>query len=214
VAAVGALEADLREVRLNHDGSSPTRDVRLGLCGIAAVVFPLLYVASDAMELVAGGLYPAQLWVTYVAEAGVPFFMMGLDAYQQPRAGLLGLSGALAYGAAFVGFSATVLYPLVTGVTNADRVFAAFGAIYTVHAVLALVGGSLFGLAVVRARVYPRWTGIALIAGLVISVALVASGQPEAVQTLGTAIRCLAFARMGLACLDGTVSGARSRTRV
>jgi hypothetical protein len=185
------------------EDAHPARSGYRPLIGAAAVLFPLLYVLSDVLELMAGGLYPAQLWVTYVAEAGVPFFVLGLDAYQQPRAGLLGLLGAVAYGASFVGFSATVLYPLVTGVRDADQVFAAFGPIYTAHAVLALLGGGMFGAAVLRARVYPRWTGAAVIAGLIFSLVLIAFSLPEAIQTAGTALRCAGFAGMGITCLRG-----------
>lgn len=165
------------------------------------MVFPALYVLSDAMELAAGGLYTAQLWVTYLAEAAVPFFMLGLDAHQQPRAGLLGLLGAVAYGASFVGFSATVLYPLVSGMRDADQVFAAFGPIYTAHAILALVGGLMFGASVLRARVFPAWTGVAVIAGLLLSLALIALELPEAIQTAGTALRSAGFMGMGITCL-------------
>lgn len=191
-----ALKPGQEEIPLN-----PTqRPLRL-LIGLAAIVFPALYVASDIMELLGGGLFTAQLWVTYLGEAGVPFFVLGLDAYQQPRSGLLGLLGAVAYGASFVGFSATVLYPLVTGLRDADQVFAAFGSIYTAHAVLALVGGVMFGAAVIRSRVYPMWTGIAIIAGLLLSLLLIAFELPEAVQTSGTALRNVGFVGMGITCL-------------
>ena len=74
------------------------------------------------MELASGRLYTAQLVVTYLAEASIPFFVLGLNSVQQPRAGWVGLLGAVMYGAAFVGFSATVLYPLVTGTRDADAV--------------------------------------------------------------------------------------------
>jgi hypothetical protein len=38
------------------------------------------------------------------------------------------------YSLTFVGFSATVLYPLATGTRDADTVFDDFGVIYTIHA--------------------------------------------------------------------------------
>jgi len=169
--------------------------------GLAAIFFPALYVVSDLMELVAGRLYTAQLIVTYLAEAAIPFFVLGLHAVQQRRGGWMSLTGAVLYGLAFVGFSATVLYPLVTGDRDPDDVFEAFGAIYDVNAGLAFVGGTIFGVAVVRAQVFPRWTGFALIGGLLLTAALVAAGFPEGVQTIGTAIRSVAFAGMGAACL-------------
>jgi hypothetical protein len=104
-----------------------------------------------------------------------------------------------------------VLYPLVTGTRDADTVFDDFGVIYTIHAGLALVGGLLFGASVFRARVFPGWTGLALIVGLLVTALLAVIGLPEGVQTVGTAIRSIAFAGMGVACL-GLGSGRTVQT--
>jgi hypothetical protein len=171
------------------------------LIGVAAIAFSGLYVVSDLMELAAGGLYTGQLIVTYLAEASIPFFVLGLHSVQQPRGGWASLVGALMYGVAFVGFSATVLYPLVTGTRDADAVLDDFGAIYGVNAALAFVGGLLFGASVLRARTFPRWTGLALIVGLLLTALLAVLGLPESVQTVGTALRSAGFAGMGVACL-------------
>lgn len=176
------------------------RDLRL-LVGAAAIVFSALYVLSDLMELAAGELFTAQLWVTYVAEAAIPFYLVGLNAVQQPQGGWMSLIGSVLYGVAFVGFSATVLYPLVIGDRDPDAVFEDFGAIYDAHSGLALLGGTLFGISVIRAEVFPRWTGVALLAGLLLTAVLVVAGAAEGVQTAGTATRSLAFAGMGAWCL-------------
>jgi hypothetical protein len=100
----------------------------------------------------------------------------------------------------FVGFSATVLYPLVTGTRDADVVFEEFGVVYDLNAGLALAGGLLFGASVWRAGAFPGWTGSALIVGLVLTAVLALLGLPEGVQTVGAAVRSAAFAGMG-ACL-------------
>lgn len=179
--------------------------------GLAAIIFSALYVISDLMELANGGLFTAQLIVTYLAEASIPFFILGLNAVQQTARGLGEPGGGVVYGVAFVGFSATVLYPLVTGSRDADEVFEAFGTIYGVNAGLALVGGLLFGVSVVRARVFPPWTGGGLIAGLLLTAVLATIGLPEGAQTAGTAIRSAAFAEMGFACLGrGEPSGGQT----
>ena len=171
------------------------------LVGLGAIASSTLYVVSDVMELAAGNLFTAQLVVTYLAEASIPFFVLGLNGLQQPRGGWASLAGALMYGFAFVGLSATVLYPMVTGVRDADVVFDAFGALYDLHAGLALMGGLVFGASVLRARVFPPWTGVALVAGLLVTAGLTVAGLPEEVQTVGTAVRSVAFAGMGAACL-------------
>ena len=172
------------------------------LIGFAAILFSGLYVVPDLMELAAGRVYTGRLIVTYLAEASIPFFVLGLHSLQQQRGGWLSLVGALMYGVAFVGFSATVLYPLVTGTRDADAVVDAFGAIYDVNAALVFAGGLLFAASVLRARVFPRWPALALTAGLLITALLAGLGLREEVQTVGTAVRSLAFAGMGAACLS------------
>lgn len=174
---------------------------QLTAIGVLAIASSSLYILSDVMELANGGdLYTAQLVVTYLGEATIPLFIVGLHFAQRPQAGWMSLAGAAMYAVAFVGFSATVLYPLVTGDRDPDRVFEDFGGIYDAHAALAFAGGLLFGAAVLKARVFPRWTGWALIGGLLLTAVLVAAGAPEGIQTSGTAVRGAAFIGMGAAC--------------
>jgi hypothetical protein len=182
------------------DEPTGERDRRL-VVGFAAIIFATLYVVSDVMELAAGRLYTGQLIVTYLAEAAIPFYVLGLNSLQQPQGGWSSLVGAVLYGVAFVGFSATVLYPLVTGTRDADDVFDEFGAIYTVNAGLALTGGLLFAASVLKAQVFPSWTAWTLGARLLLTAVLAGLGLPEGVQTVGTAVRSAAFAGMGAASL-------------
>jgi hypothetical protein len=63
-----------------------TSELRV-LIGLSAIAFSALYVLSDLMELAAGNLYTGQLIVTYVAEASIPFWVLGLNSVQQPRGG-------------------------------------------------------------------------------------------------------------------------------
>ena len=79
---------------------------------------------------------------------------------------------------------------------------------------LRLGGGLAFGLAVVRAGVLPRWTGVCLMAGVVLVVA--ASGLPDIARTVAAAVPDTAFIGMGLALLSGRMKpGARqARTAV
>jgi hypothetical protein len=78
----------------------------------------------------------------------------------------------------------------------------------TIHGAVMVLAGLGFGVAVIRATVLPRWTGIALMAGVV----LVSLSQtlPEGPQVLAAAIRDLGFAGMGAALLRAhAVSGHR-----
>jgi hypothetical protein len=56
-----------------------------------------------------------------------------------------------------------------------------------------------FGVAVIRAKVLPRWTGSALMIGVVLVV--LTQTLPEGAQVLAAAFRDLGFAGMGAALL-------------
>jgi hypothetical protein len=187
-----SLTADLRSARI------PLAHA----IGVAAVGFSALYFVSDVLELIHGGFSTPQLALTYVAEATIPLFILGLYAVQRPRIGKLGLLGAVGYAYAYIFFTGTVLLALVDRSPDWDALVGDLGPWVAVHGLLMVLAGSAFGMAVVRAGVLPRWTGVLLLIGVVL-VAL-ASPLPAPVQTLSAGVRDLAFAGMGLSLLTRT----------
>jgi hypothetical protein len=167
--------------------------------GVAAVVFSGLYFASDVLELLHGGFSTPQLVLTYLAEAALPLFVIGLYAVQRPHIATLGLLGAVGYAYAYVFFTGTVLLALVDQSPNWDALAEDLGPWVTVHGLLMVLAGSCFGVAVIKARVLPRWTGVLLLVGVVL-VAL-STPLPQAAQMLSAGVRDLAFAGMGLSLL-------------
>jgi hypothetical protein len=167
--------------------------------GVAAVVFSGLYFVSDVLELLHDGFSTPQLVLTYIAEAAIPLFVLGLYAVQRPHIGTLGLFGAVGYAYAYVFFTGTVLLALVSRSPDWDALVGDLEPWVTVHGLLMVLAGSAFGVAVVRAGVLPRWTGVLLLIGLIL-VAL-ASPLPGAAETLCAGVRDLAFAGMGLSLL-------------
>ncbi len=167
--------------------------------GLAAVLFSGLYLISDLVELTQGGFSTVQLALTLAAEAAIPLFVLGLYAVQRPRIGALGLGAAVAYAYTFVFFTGTVWFALVKGTSNWDELVDQLGIWMTIHGVLMVISGLAFGLAVVRAGVLPRWTGLTLMAGVVLIA--VSSGLPDAAQTASAGVRDLAFAGMGASWL-------------
>lgn len=69
----------------------------------------------------------------------------------------------------------------------------------SLHGAIMLLAGLGFGYAVARARILPRWTGVALGAGVVLVVAT--QGMSEGAQLLAAGLRDLGFAGMGAALL-------------
>jgi hypothetical protein len=83
----------------------------------------------------------------------------------------------------------------------------------TVHGLLMVVAGTAFGVAVIRADVLPRWTGVTLIVGVLLVAA--SSGLADVAQTLSAGVRDLAFAGMGFSLLTtARATAERSRDRV
>jgi hypothetical protein len=195
----------------SSDGDTDSRDVTLArphtrmalplLIGLAAVVFSAVYVISDLIEVAQGDFSTFRLSLTFVAEAAIPLFVIGLYAVQRPRIGRLGLFGATAFAYSYVFFTGTVLYALIAGTQNYHALTKVFGPWMTVHGLIMLVGGLAFGLAVVRAKVLPRWTGVCLMVGVVLVAA--ASGLPNIARTLAEAVLAGAFSGMGFTLVSG-----------
>ena len=171
----------------------------VSLVGVAAVVFSALYLLSDVIELVQGGFSTAQLVLTYISEAAIPLFVIGIYAAQRPNIGRLGLLGAVGYAYTFVFFTSTVVFALVERTSDWNALKNQMGAWIAVHSVLMVVTGLVFGYAIVRAGVLPRWTGALLMLGMLSMV--VATAFPDVVQTGAAALRDVAFAGMGAALL-------------
>lgn len=173
-------------------------DLRL-LVGLAAAGFSALYVISDLIEVAQGGFSTFRLVLTYLAEAAIPLFVLGLYAVQRPRIGRLGLFGAVAYAYSYVFFTATVVYALAAGTPNWQALGKVFGPWMTVHGLIMVAGGLAFGLATLRAGVFPRWTGLCLMAGVVLVAA--AAGLPNLARAAAEAFPAAAFTGMGLVLL-------------
>jgi hypothetical protein len=167
--------------------------------GVLAVVSSVVYFLSDAVEVAQGGFSTWQLWLTLLAEAAVPVFVIGLARWQQPQLSRTGAIAAYAYAYTFLFFTGTVVRALVRGTADYTTLSEELGASMLVHGVVMTVAGVGFGYAVLRARVLPAWTAVAVMAG----VALVAltQGLPAPVTLLAAGVRDLGFAGMGLALL-------------
>jgi len=146
-----------------------------------------------------GGFSTGQLWLTLVTEATVPIFVIGLWLAQGARIGRLGTVSAIAYAYSFVFFTGTVVYALVKGTRDFEQLGAALSPWMTIHGAVMVIAGVGFGFAVGRARILPRWTGMALALGVLLVPVLM--GFADTVGLVGVGIRDLAFAGMGAALL-------------
>ena len=169
------------------------------LAGVAAVVFPLVYFASELVEVAQGNFTTGRLVLTYLGEAGIVFAVLGLYAVQRPAIGRLGLYGALAYAYSSVFFASTVVYALAAGSKNWAAITHEFGGWFTLHGAIMVIGGLAFGLAIIQAAALPRWTAACLMAGVVLVAA--AAGMSTAVRAGAAALPQAAFVGMGVMVL-------------
>jgi hypothetical protein len=167
--------------------------------GAAALAFSVAYFVSDLIEALQGGFSTGQLWLTLLAEAAIPVFVIGLWLVQEPRIGRLGAWAAGAYGLAYVFFTWTVAYALYHGVPDYDTLSDELGIWMFLGGAVMVIAGLGFGWASIRAAVLPRWAAVSLMAGVVLVAAT--QGSPDGVQLLAAAIRDLGFAGMGAALL-------------
>lgn len=167
--------------------------------GFAAIAGSTLYFVTDLIEVAQGGFSTGQLWLTLLAEAAIPVFVIGLYLAQRPEIGRLGQLGAYAYAYAFVFFCGTVVYALVNDTSDYAALSDDLGAPMLLHGAIMVVAGMSFGWAVASAGVLPRWTGFTLMAGVVLVAAT--QGAPEATQLVAAGVRDVAFAGMGAALL-------------
>jgi hypothetical protein len=171
------------------------------LIGGAAVAAPALHVVTDIIEWTQQGFSALQLWLNYVAFLPMPVVLVGLYAVHQRAMSVLGLLGALLYGAAFVYFAHTTLYALAEGIPNYAALWARLGPVYTSHGAVMVVGGVLFGWAVLRADKFPRWTALVFLAGIALNLVLALLAAPEILQTIGSVARNCGLIGMGYATL-------------
>ncbi|MVU82825.1 hypothetical protein GPX89_37025 [Nocardia sp. ET3-3] len=192
---------------MHIDGDGTTTEAGTGLriaVGVAAIGFTAIYFVSDLIEVGQGDFSTFRLVLTYIGEAGIPFFLLGLYAVQRGRIGVVGFFGALAYAYAYVFFTSTVVYALIARTRNWAALTEAFGVWMTIHGAILVLGGLCFGWGVMRAQVLPRWTGACLMIGVVLVAA--ASGQSNIVRTAAAAVPALAFTGMGVAALRALVT--------
>ncbi len=95
----------------------------------------------------------------------------------------------------------TTLYAKVAKTANYSTLLEELGSIYTFYGGLMVTGGILFGIAVIIARVLPRWTGWLLILGVSLNLIFRLLTFPALTQIVGSIVRNIAFIGMGIAIL-------------
>lgn len=164
--------------------------------GVASVIGDLLSLGVDLESAESAATAP-YFFVFLLYLLGTVLLLLGLVgiyASQSEAAGILGLVGFLA---AFTGtalVSGTIWFELFItpslAVEAPELAEAELGlAGFALSFLLAIIGWLLFGVATLRAHVYPRWAAVLLIVGAIVSFAPV----PLAGAVLSVAVVSLGF---------------------
>lgn len=171
------------------------------IIAVTTITAPTLHLISDVFEWSGSGFSRAQLLINYAGFLPIPFLMLGLYAVQRPKAGWLGLTGALLYGIAFVYFAHTTLLSLEMSLPNYEVLWQRLGSVYTFHGGLMVVGGLAFGFSALKAGVLSRTGIILFIFGTLLNLLLALAPLPDIFQITGSAIRNLGLIVIGLGLL-------------
>jgi len=169
--------------------------------GIAALVAPALHSLTDVMEWHHGGFSTTQLWLNYIAFLPMPWLLLGLYSVHVPRPDVVGLIGALLYGAAFTYFAHTTLYALTEQAPTYEALWSRLGTLYTVHGALMVFGGLMFAWSALRVGWLPPGGPLLFAAGLICNLLIAFLPAPDILQTIGSAARNLGLMAMGYAIL-------------
>lgn len=181
---------------------------RLGSVGVVlgAVLIALASLVPMPEDLKASAASGMYYLVAIGMLVGAVLLIAGLPALylrQHRESGVLGLVGfLLMLGPAIVitvglAFAQTLIFPWMATLPLSASQFGqgppALGVFFPVATVLVAVGGVLFGIATLRARVFPRWTGISFIALVVISLAANFAGPVEVAAEAVYMVALIAF---------------------
>ena len=144
---------------------------------------------------------------------GSVLFVLGLPGFylrQAGRAGVLGLVGfvllfldMLLQGAIFSAIQVTVLPLLAQSapqlLSGNNLPVGVFLFLLLLPGLMQIIGSILFGIATMRARVFPRWIGMLfLVAGVAFLLTI-----PPLPSSLSTVIETASFAALAIACIGG-----------
>ncbi|MAD43855.1 MAG: hypothetical protein CMI02_11770 [Oceanospirillaceae bacterium] len=169
--------------------------------GLSAIAAPLAHTITDIWEVLAGGYSVPLLIVNYIAFVVLPFTVIGLYAVQRPAIRMAGLVGALLYAWSFIYFSHTALYALEQQIPDYDTLWQHLGMVYTFHGMLMIAGGLLFGVVTCYLGLFPRWTSLCFIAGILANLVFGLINVPDITQIIGSTVRNLGLMGMGASLL-------------
>jgi len=172
------------------------------IIGITSILAPGLHLLSDILEWINDGFTSAQLLINYVAFLAIPFLIVGLCYVQRETLHWYGLVGSVIYGVSFIYFAHSTLVAFENSVPTYDRLWTQLGPMYTLHGAFMVVGGLLFGLGSLRARIISRAGTTIFLSGIGLNLLLSLSTLSAGYQIIGSGVRNLGLMLIGVALVN------------
>ncbi len=188
--------------------------------GLASAAAGLLLLLGHILDLGGDPEYGTVLGGALVLTAHVVlvFALVALYAAQAEQSGLLGSLGMVlsVVGTTLVSGVVMVEIAGASGVKVDDVLRAGFPSALALLGGLAfLIGLILFGVATMRAGVFPRYAGLLLVVGdIVFGAGSFAGAAATIFEILGAALTCAALVWLGLSLLSLSGKSARQSARV
>lgn len=186
---------------------------RLG--GTVAALGGGLLILSETVEVAGGGFSRPSFAVTIAAFFVLAAGIWGLHAGQARGGGRVSLIGATLFsvGASLEGVADVIGF----GAATEAGLQARTGLLVPVGFVILILGAILFGVAALRAGVYPRWAAVMTMVVTMVAPILLpfifALGLPLVLTSLANAALGAAFVVMGLRARSGQTRTAGRRVR-
>lgn len=132
------------------------------------------WIGSEIAELLAQGYTPTVFLLTAIYHLLAGLGIWGLHRAQAQSAGKLSLVGATLISLSFLALIYFPLGAMQAGLTPPE--YASTRPLFQLVGLMNIFGFILFGIAIYRARIFPRWTGPMLAIGNLLFAALLASG--------------------------------------
>jgi hypothetical protein len=166
---------------------------------ILTITVFLLYIITDSIELFQSGFSEIQLWLTYISFVGLPFSVMALYVLDSDKGGNLYLIGAVMISVSYIYFAGTSTYALAEQTSDYALLLDKLGFTYTLHGIILVIGGFLFGGVVLGKKLTHPLVGIGIIIGSLVSLVNGIFQISEIIYVVANFIRNAAF--VGFGCL-------------
>jgi len=164
---------------------------------ISAIAASVVYTVTDIWELYLGGYSQLLLVSNYVAFVVLAFSMFGLFAAQRPYIKGIGFLGTVLFAWSFIYFSHTSLYAIENQIRDYETLWQQLGLVYTLHGVMMVIGGLMFGVATYQLAIFPKWASGCFLVGIFCNLLFALIAVHELWHILATVFRNVGLVGMG-----------------